>query len=424
MPTENETLLNIETEVNNILNDLDLFTKLEKVEDFMNEKYNVSITNDAEITKGYVTYVANITNADELPVEGALVRFEKANGELLAETVTDSSGNASIDVQQDIDIYELIANVKNTPYADNKMMYINEPMNLLPLNVWAGTAVSHDTTGFTAGAGAYTSSSREWSTLGDASLEIIKRANSGFTVYAKSNEFMGLTTLTCKFDILTPDGQLICRLGTDNYINITSTTVSASDEVQTIIISATVPPGETVGRISFLPQNDNVSYFIDNISMVGNSNSNVFFYDPGTTGTSADWRNWNQNGTRTPSATGTTLACTGTNNYMVFANAYGTSGGVYDYNAPYTVEFDVVSQTDSPSFQIYDNDSTNNFEVSISQTGHYKFTYEDGTMNWWIGETQQTAQTIALANARIGFRIQPGKSVKFKEFMIYKEEGD
>ena len=423
MPTENETLLNIETEVNNILNDLELFAKLSKVEEFMKEKYNVTITNEVEQQRGDVTYSANVTNVDEEAVEGVLVRFEKSNGTLLGDAVSDTNGNATVKLKQsNNDIYQFIANVENTPYAAMDRMYILEPENLFPLNIWSATEASNNRNGFHWGAGVNVASSSEWSTIGEHSLEFTKTAASGFTVYAESNEFIGFTSLTCTFDILTVDETVVCRLGTHNYPNIASTTVPASTEKQTVVLSVNVPPGENIGRISFLPQVDNASSYVDNIRLVGHGGSNILFYDPATTGTSADWRNWNQNGTRTPSSTGTVIESNGEGMYMLFANAYGTSANVYDYNAQFFVEFDVVSQTNSPKFQAYSTDEQTNFEVDLSQTGHYKFSYDGETMQWWIGETEQTSETITLTNARVGFKIQEGRVLKFKEFMIYKEE--
>ena len=422
MPTENETLLNIETEVNNILNDLDLFTKLTKIEDFMKEKYNVEITNDAEVANGYVTYTANVTDADGAPAEGVLIRFLKSTGELLGKAVSDSNGDVSVSLQQDNCVFLAVANVDCTPYADMQEMYVREADNLMPLNVWSGTDVTHDKTGFVAGAGVNVSSSTMWSSIGDYSLEMIKTGRSSFTVYANSTQFMGFEALTCKLDVLTNAGSMVVRLGTPNYPNIASTTVPASEEPQTIMLSATLPPGEEYGRISFLPQTDDVAMYVDNIYLTGTGENHFLFYDPGLTGTRADWRNWNNNGTRTPTSTGTVLACTETVSYMVFANAYGTTANVYDYNAPYTVEFDLVSQTESPYFQIYSADTGVDESKALSVAGHYKFTYDGETMQWWIGETEQEPDTVNLTNARIGFRVAPGKSLKFKEFKIYKED--
>ena len=422
MPTENETLLNIETEVNAILNDLDLFTKLSKVEEFMKEKYNVSITNDVELARGDVTYIANVTNVNDEVVKGALVRFEKSNGTILGDAVSDNNGNATLLFRQgDNDIYRLIANVENTPYADSKKISIREPDNLMPLNIWSATEALNNRNGFQWGTGVSVASSSEWSTVGEHSLEFTKIAASSFQVYAESNEFLGFSTITAKFDMLTNEGSVICRLGTHGYANIASTTVPASTEKQTVILSATVPPGESIGRVTFLPQTENVACYVDNISLVGVGDDNVMFYDPGFTGTSADWRNWNQNGTRTPTSTGTLLECTGTTYYMVYANAYGTSGGVYDYNAPFYVEFDVVSQVNGPSFQMYSEDTQTNFEREITQNGHYKFAYDGETVRWWIGETEQTSEDVSLTNARVGFKVGVEKTMKFKEFMIYKE---
>ena len=424
MPTENETLLNIETEVNNILNDLDLFTKLTEIEDFMREKYNIEITSDAEANNGFVTFSANVTDADENPSEGILVKFEKANGDLLGKCVSDSNGDVALDLKDENNVYTLVVNVDCTPYADMKEVYIKEPGNLLPLNVWSGTDALRNRSGFSWGTGVNTSSSREWSSIGDRSLEMIKTGSSSFNVYANSTEFMGFTALSCKFDVLTNDGTMVCRLGTPDFQNISSTTVPASDEMQTVILSAILPPGQTVGRVTFLPQVNDVPMYVDNIYMTGTSGGNILFYDPALTGSTADWRNWNTNGTRTPTSTGTLLECTGTTYYMVYANAYGTSGGVYDYNAPYTVEFDVVSQTNSPTFQLYSADTEENFERELTVTGHYKFSYDGESVSWWIGETEQTSETIELLNARAGFKVGVGRNLKFRDFIIYKEEED
>jgi hypothetical protein len=251
---------------------------------------------------------------------------------------------------------------------------------------------------------------------------MIKTGSSSFTVYANSTQFMGFEALTCKLDVLTNTGSMVVRLGTPNYPNIASTTVPASEEPQTIMLSATLPPGEEYGRISFLPQTNDVAMYVDNIYLTGTGENHFLFYDPGLTGTRADWRNWNNNGTRTPTSTGTVLECTASANYMVFANAYGTTANVYDYNAPYSVEFDLVSQTGSPYFQIYSADTGVDESKALSVTGHYKFTYDGETMQWWIGETEQEPDTVNLTNARIGFRVAPEKSLKFKEFKIYEED--
>ena len=142
------------------------------------------------------------------------------------------------------------------------------------------------------------------------------------------------------------------------------------------------------------------------------------FYDTGMTGTSADWIDWNSNGKRTVQKDGTLLKCTKSIMYMVFANMRESTTNVYDYNAPYYVEFDVVDTVNSPEFQIYSADTLENYVKSLSVTGHYRFYYDGTTVKYWIGDEEQTTETYSLPNARIGFRINVGKELKFKNFII------
>ena len=149
------------------------------------------------------------------------------------------------------------------------------------------------------------------------------------------------------------------------------------------------------------------------------------FYDSGLQATeNTDWIV--SSGTLSKSFTGDgkTIAPSTSTNLMIYANKPSTTGtSAYDWTPPFVVEFEVTAQTDSPQFQTYDNDTGGAYNLSLSQTGEYKITY-DGTTVYGYRKVDGTYTEINhfdrnLQNARIGFVVGNGKSLTYKGFKIY-----
>lgn len=149
----------------------------------------------------------------------------------------------------------------------------------------------------------------------------------------------------------------------------------------------------------------------------------TWFYDTGVTGTaSTNWYEFTTSGTKTVTSTGTSLANTNSQIYMVYANKPGTSTDVYDYDSPFCVEFDIenyVTGTSNNILQMYSSQTGNGVSVAILQNGHYKVTYDGNTRRYWVDGVEKTPYDIVIGTARIGFVVYQGGSIKFKNFKIY-----
>lgn len=168
-----ETLLNIETEVSQVLSDLGVTTKLNEMDDFMNQNdLKVQITNENNVTTGLVTYTCTVKDKDNNALANRVVEWYKGTT-LLGLDATNSSGISTFSHRaSEADIYDLHAVVKGTHAGDDIRMFVKGASNILSHNIWSCGEYSQTLPTLTKTNNTTVELSGEYSNLGNNSLKI------------------------------------------------------------------------------------------------------------------------------------------------------------------------------------------------------------------------------------------------------------
>ena len=134
-----ETLLSVETEVTNVLNDLEIFEKLSEMDDFMNQnELKVEITNGNTVETGVVTYTCTVKDKNNNALPNKVVEWYEGTT-LVGLNATDSNGVSTFSRQvTTASIFDVNAVVRGTSAGDDIRMYIKDKGNLLSYNIWSG----------------------------------------------------------------------------------------------------------------------------------------------------------------------------------------------------------------------------------------------------------------------------------------------
>ena len=127
-----ENLLNIETEVTQVLSDLGVNEKLAEMDDFMNQNdLKVSITNENAVVTGLVTYTCTVKDKNNNNLQGRVVEWYKGTT-LLGIDATDSNGVSTFSHRvTEADIYDVHAVVRGTHAGDDIRMFVKDKDNIL-----------------------------------------------------------------------------------------------------------------------------------------------------------------------------------------------------------------------------------------------------------------------------------------------------
>lgn len=112
--------------------------------------------------------------------------------------------------------------------------------------------------------------------------------------------------------------------------------------------------------------------------------------------------------------------------YFIPLDQTVSTSNVYKWNAPLTIEFDVVENNASSGqgearFSIYSNTTNQSFfdNIDSNETGHWKFVLNtDNTQVCYHDGVRQKTGTATLTNARLGFRVTNQKYLTYKNFRI------
>ena len=149
----------------------------------------------------------------------------------------------------------------------------------------------------------------------------------------------------------------------------------------------------------------------------------------GVSATPSNWYNHN-NLTVTELSGQTQLTNAGSSWGGYFANKTDTSASslsdLLDWDSPFRIEVDVVSFSGNVYFQIYDGTSNPTQtiqwhllnDLGLTTNNHIIVNSDAETVIWDVdGEVVKTNET-ALSTSRIGFRLNAGASLTFKNFSI------
>jgi len=114
-------------------------------------------------------------------------------------------------------------------------------------------------------------------------------------------------------------------------------------------------------------------------------------------------------------------------NYRFFANKPGTTADEFDYTGDFTAEFDLLSNGNNATIQIYDNSASTFYNKTLDQlngmkAGHYKIVKTGQTFKTFVDGVEKTTQQVdsdITGACRVGFRGNSASTIKFKNFKIY-----
>lgn len=168
-----ETLLNIEDEVTQVLSDLGVTTKLNEMDDFMNQnELKVQITNENTAVTGLVTYTCTVKDKNNTALANRVVEWYKGTT-LLGSDATDSNGISTFKHQVSTpDIYDLHAIVKGTHAGDDIRMFVKDKNNIFSFNQWSCGEQLQNVSYFSHSTNANIEVTGEYAVLGNNSLKM------------------------------------------------------------------------------------------------------------------------------------------------------------------------------------------------------------------------------------------------------------
>lgn len=95
----------------------------------------------------------------------------------------------------------------------------------------------------------------------------------------------------------------------------------------------------------------------------------------------------------------------------------------YLWNGDYCIELDIISSSSSSRIQLYvDNSnviSRTVEELGISDGGHLKIEYKDGTAIYYVNGVEAYNRTLSLSNYNIRFFLPSTSTCTYKNFIVY-----
>ena len=111
--------------------------------------------------------------------------------------------------------------------------------------------------------------------------------------------------------------------------------------------------------------------------------------------------------------------------YTFWANADGSTE--FDYTGDFTVEFDLLSNGNNATIQIYDNSASTYYSKTLNQlngmnAGHYKIVKDGQVFRTYVDGVEKTAHQVnsnITGACRVGFRQGSASTIQFRNFVIY-----
>ena len=169
------------------------------------------------------------------------------------------------------------------------------------------------------------------------------------------------------------------------------------------------------------------------LDIVAETGGEVLFDYKGVGGTEKDVFVYNTTDIQvSSSSTGTVVSNISNNGRTFWANFRNTSTDTgSEWNAPFTVEFDVVGYTGTASnivFQLTQVSSSTtvnrNFNnLGITSNNHIKVVWDGSTVTWYVDGVQNgSSNSFNRTNIDVRFYINGATSFTFKNFIIYRQE--
>ena len=115
--------------------------------------------------------------------------------------------------------------------------------------------------------------------------------------------------------------------------------------------------------------------------------------------------------------------------YIFWANK-GDRSTEFDYTGDFTVEFDLLSNGNNATIQIYDNSASTYYTKSLNQlngmnAGHFKIVKDGQVFKTFVDGVEKTAHQVnsnITGACRVGFRMNTPSPIQFRNFKIYRGE--
>ena len=112
--------------------------------------------------------------------------------------------------------------------------------------------------------------------------------------------------------------------------------------------------------------------------------------------------------------------------YIFWANK-GDTSTEFDYTGDFTVEFDLLSNGNNASIQIYDNSASTYYSKTLNQlngmnAGHFKIVKEGQVFKTFVDGVEKTNHQVnsdITGACRVGFRQGSASTIQFRNFVIY-----
>ena len=114
--------------------------------------------------------------------------------------------------------------------------------------------------------------------------------------------------------------------------------------------------------------------------------------------------------------------------YQFWVNADGSTE--YDYTGDFTVEFDLLSNGNNATIQIYDGSASTYYTKTLNQlnsmnAGHFKIVKTGQVFKTFVDGFEKTTQQVnsnITGACRVGFRQNIASTIQFRNFKIYRGE--
>lgn len=263
-----DTLFNVEDEVQAALNELGILSKIDEMDDFMNQnELNVTITNENAVVTGLVTYTCTVKDKNNNNLPGRVVEWYKGTT-LLGIDATDSNGVSTFSHRvTEADIYDVHAVVRGTHAGDDIRMFVKDKDNLLTHNQWSCTDYLKNTTGFTHSPYCTIESSTEYSVNGERSLKVNKTEDGNAYARIELNDSFLEKIINITGNVKTISGQVYFQLLEINGGIINTSQISipgGSDDEFSLTLQTGTENTQIILQIIYFDYN---GIFLDNLKL-------------------------------------------------------------------------------------------------------------------------------------------------------------
>lgn len=140
--------------------------------------------------------------------------------------------------------------------------------NLCDYNVWSGTDYNKNTQSYYNTSACNINSNNNFSINGEHSINFSTNESSSWP-YLDCGRISGISgKITAELTVYAPKGYIRAVLYANPNENIVITDVYQNDKPQKIVLSGDIPANYQYLTVRLFPRNDNVTYYVDDITFI------------------------------------------------------------------------------------------------------------------------------------------------------------